>query len=92
MFDRILTLLSFGRMIRWGGSHRTSSSTSGFRGPGAGSQAIGPVLQANPPGLVFSRREATSRSTCYGTRMPWRTLTPPESVELALSRGAGGSK
>ena len=24
--------------------------------------------------------------------MPWRTLTPPDSVELALSRGAGGSK
>ena len=23
--------------------------------------------------------------------MPWRTLTPPDSVELALSRGAGGS-
>ena len=40
------------------GSHRTSSSTSGFWGPGARSQAKGPVLQAPPPGLVFSRREA----------------------------------
>ena len=59
MFDRSLTFLSFGRMIREGGSHRTSSSTSGFWGPGAGSQAKGPVLQAPPPGLVFSRREAT---------------------------------
>ena len=36
MCDRDLTFLSFGRMIRGGGSHRTSSSTSGFRGPGAG--------------------------------------------------------
>ena len=58
MFDRSLTFLSFGQMIRGGGSHRTSSSTSGFWGPGAGSQAKGPVLQASPPGLVFSRREA----------------------------------
>ena len=24
--------------------------------------------------------------------MLWRTLTPPDSVKLALSRGAGGSK
>ena len=46
-------------MIRGGGSHRTSSSTSGFWGPGAGSQAKSPVLQAPPPGLVFSRREGT---------------------------------
>ena len=92
MFDRSLTFLSFGRMIGGGGSHRTSSSTSRFWGPGAGSQAKGPVLQAPPPGLVFSRPEATCRSTCYGTRMPWRTLTPPDSVELALSRGARGSK
>ena len=59
MFDRSLTFLSFGRMTRGGGSHRTSSSTSGFWGPGAGSQANVPVLQASPPGLVFSRREAT---------------------------------
>ena len=59
MFDRSLTFLSFGRMIRGGGSQRTSSSTSGFWGPGAGSQAKGPVLQAPPPGLVFSRCEAT---------------------------------
>ena len=92
MLDRSLTFLSFGRMIHWGGSHGTSSSTSGFWGPVAGSQAKGPVLQAPPPGLVFSRREASCRSTCYGTCMPWRTLTPPDSVELALSRGAGGSK
>ena len=59
MFDRSLTFLFFGRMIRGGGSQRTSSSTSGFWGPGAGSQAKGPVLQAPPPGLVFSRCEAT---------------------------------
>ena len=59
MFDRSLTFPSFGRMIRGGVSHRTSSSTSVFRGPGAGSQAKGPVLQAPQPGLVFSRREAT---------------------------------
>ena len=59
MFDRSLTFLSSGLMIRGGGSHRTSSSTSGFWGPGAGSQAKGAVLQAPPPGLVFSRREAT---------------------------------
>ena len=59
MFDRSLTLLSFGRMICGEGSHRTSSSTSGFSGPLAGSQALGPVLQAPPPGLVFSRREET---------------------------------
>ena len=59
MFDRSLTFLSFGRMIRGGGSHCTSSSTSGFWGPGDGSQAKGPVLQAAPPGLVFSRCEAT---------------------------------
>ena len=58
MFDRSLTFLSFGRMIRGGGFNRTSSSTSGFWGPGAGSQAKGPVLQAPPPELVFSRREA----------------------------------
>ena len=90
MFDRSRTFLSFGSMIRGGGSHRTSSSTSGLWGPGAGSQAKGPILQAPPPGLVFSRREATWRSTCYGTHMPWRTLTPPDSVDLALSRGAGG--
>ena len=89
MFDRSRTFLSFGRMIRGGGFHRTSSSNSGFRGPGARSQAKGPVLQAPPPGLAFSRREATSRSMCYGTRMPWHTLTPPDRVELALSRGAG---
>ena len=92
MFDRSLTFLSFGRMIRGGASHCTSSSTSGFWGLGARSQAKGPVLQAPPPGLVFSRREATRRSRCYGTRMPWCTLTPPDSVELALSRGAGRSK
>ena len=24
--------------------------------------------------------------------MPWRTVTPPDSVKLALSQGAGGSK
>ena len=59
MFDRSLTFLSFGRMICWGGSHPTSSSASGFWGPGARSQTKGPVLQAPPPGLVFSRREAT---------------------------------
>ena len=59
MFDQLLTFLSFGQMIRGGGSHRTSSSTSGFWGPGARSQAKGAVLQAAPPGLVFSRREAT---------------------------------
>ena len=59
MFDRSLTFLSFERMIRWGGSHPTSSSTSGFWGPGARSQANGPVLQAAPPGLDFRRREAT---------------------------------
>ena len=59
MFDRRFTFLSFGRMTRGGGSHLTSSSTSGFWGPGAGSQAKGPVLQAPPPGLVFSRCEAT---------------------------------
>ena len=92
MFNRSLTFLSFERMLRGGGSHRTTSSTSGFRGPGAGRQANGPLLQASPPGLVFSRREVTHRSTSYGTRMPWRTLTPLDSVELALSRGARGSK
>ena len=59
MFDQSLTFLSFGGMIHGGWSHRTSSSTSGFWGPGAGSQAKGPVLQAPPPGLIFSRREAT---------------------------------
>ena len=59
MFDRSLTFLSFGRMIRGAGSHRTSSSTSGVWSPGAGSQAEGPVLQATPPGLVFSRLELT---------------------------------
>ena len=59
MFDESLTFLSFGRMIRGVRSHRTSSSTSGFWGPGAWSQAKGPVLQAPPPGLVFSRREVT---------------------------------
>ena len=59
MFDRSLTFLSFGQMTRQGGSHLTPSSTSSFWGPGAGSQAKGPVLQAPPPGLVFSRREAT---------------------------------
>ena len=59
MFDRSLTFPSFERVIRGGGSPRTSSLTSGFWGPGAGSQAKGPVLQAPPPGLVFSRREAT---------------------------------
>ena len=58
MFDRSLTFLPFGRMIRGEGSHRTSSSTCGFWGPGARSQAKGPVLQALPPGLVFSMREA----------------------------------
>ena len=91
MLDRSLTLLSFGRMIHVGGYHRTSSSTSGFRGPGAGSHAKRPVLKAPTPGLVFSRPEVTWRSTCYLTPMPWRTLTPPDSVELALSQGAGGS-
>ena len=59
MFDRSLTFLSFGRMICRGGSHRSSSSTSGFWSPTAGSQAKGPVLQAPPFGLVFSRREVT---------------------------------
>ena len=59
MFDKSLTFLSFGQMIRGGGSNRTSSSTSGLWGPRAGSQAKGPVLQALPPGLVFSRREVT---------------------------------
>ena len=92
MFDRSLTFPSFGRMIRGGGSLRTSSSTSGLWGPGARSQAKAPVLQAPTSGLVFSRREATPRSTCYGTPMPWRTLMPPDSVELALSRGPGGPK
>ena len=58
MFDQSLTFLSFGQMIRGGGSDCTSSSTSGFWGPGAWSQASGPVLQALPPGLAFSRREA----------------------------------
>ena len=55
MFDQSLRFLSFGRMIRGGGSHRTSSSTWRFWGPGARSQAKGPVLQAAPPGLVFSK-------------------------------------
>ena len=59
MFDRSLTFLSFGRMIRGGGSHRTPSSACGFWVPGAGSQAKGPVLQAPQPELVFSRREVT---------------------------------
>ena len=59
MFDQSLTFPSFGGMMRRGGSHRTSSSTSGFWGPGAWSQAKGPILQAPPPGLVFIRREAT---------------------------------
>ena len=59
MFDRSLTILSLGRMIRGGGSHRTFSSISVFWGPGARSQAKGPVLQAPPPGLAFSRRETT---------------------------------
>ena len=59
MFDRSLTFLSFGRMIRGGGTHGTFSSTSGFWGPGSGSQAKGPILQAPPPGFVFSRCEAT---------------------------------
>ena len=59
MFDRSLIFLSFGRMIRRGGSYRKSSSYSEYWGRGAGSQAKGPVLQAPPPGLVFSRREAT---------------------------------
>ena len=59
MFDRSLTFLSFRQMIRGGGSHRKSSSTSGFWGPGARSNAKGPVLQAPPPGLVFSKRETT---------------------------------
>ena len=63
-----------------------------IRGPRARSQVKGPVLQAPPPGLVFSRREALGRSTCYGTRMAGRTLTPPDPVELALSGGAGGLK
>ena len=90
MFDRSLTFLFFGRMIRRRGSHRTSSSTSGFWRPGARGQAKGPVLQAPLPRLVFSRRETTSRSTCYGTRMPLRVLTPPDSVELALFQGGRG--
>ena len=38
------------------------------------------------------RPSAPTYLPTYGTRMPWRTLTPPDSVELALSRGAGGSK
>ena len=59
MFDQSLTFLSFGRMIRGVGSHRTSSSTSGVWGPGAQSQATGTVLQAPPPGFVLSRREMT---------------------------------
>ena len=59
MFQRSLTFPSFERMIRGGGSRHTSSSTYRFWGPGAGSQAKGPVLQAPRPGLVFSRREAT---------------------------------
>ena len=59
MSDRSLTFLSFGRMTRGGGSHRTPSSTSRFSGPGAGSQAKAPVLQAPPPGLAFSTREVT---------------------------------
>ena len=46
MFDRSITLLSIGRMIRGGGSHRTSSSTSRIWGQGARSQPISPVLQA----------------------------------------------
>ena len=87
MFDRNLTYLSFGQMILGGGSHRPSSSTSGFSGPGARSHTKGPVLHAPPPGLVFSRREVPWRSKCYGTRMPWRTLTPPDPVEFALSLG-----
>ena len=70
MFDRSLTLLSFGRMIRGGGSHRTSSSTYGFWGPGAGSQAIGPVLQAPPPALVSVgvRRLEEARATGLACR------------------------
>ena len=59
MFDQSLRFLTFERMTRGGGSHRTSSSPSGFWGPGAGSQVKGPVLRAPLPGLVFSRREAT---------------------------------
>ena len=43
-----------------------------------------------PPGLVFSRCETTWGSMCYGSHMPCRVLTPPDLVELALSRGAGG--
>ena len=54
MFDRGLTFLYFGWMIREGGSNRISSSISGFQG-----QARRLVLQAPRPGLVFSRREMT---------------------------------
>ena len=59
MFDRSLIFLPFGQMVHGGGSDRKSSSTSGFWGPGARSQAKGPFLQAPGPGLVFSRHEAT---------------------------------
>ena len=54
MFDRCLT---FWRMMGGGGFHRTFTSTSGFRGPGARGPATGLILQAPPHGLVFSRRE-----------------------------------
>ena len=54
MFDRGLTFLTFGPMIRVAGSHRTFTSTSGFQGPGARDPGKGLVLQATPRGLVVS--------------------------------------
>ena len=87
MFHRSLTFLSFGLIIRGGGSHRTSFSTSGFQGPGSGG-----LCPDNPPLCWFSvglRRLKEGHATgfacldacsCFLTRpMPWQSHESPVS-------------
>ena len=91
MFDQSLTFLSFGRMIRGGGSHPTSPSTSGFTGPGARSQAKGPVLQAPHLGWcsVGVRRLEEARATGLACRDACSRLLT--RLSLHSSGGRGGS-
>ena len=89
MFNRGLTSLSFGRMIRGGGSHRISSSTSGFRGLGARGRARCLVLRHPHLGWfsVGVRRLEEARATGLACRA--RTHASCVGRACALRGGRG---
>ena len=88
MFEQKLIFLSFWRMIRAGGSLRTSSSTSGFRGPGPGGLCPGtPHLSWFSVGV---RRLEEARATGIACRDACSCLLTLSS--LRSPGGPGGSE